>query len=560
MRPGAFRLCVLAVAAGLAGWSAPVHAWTDSAVRTADARVTLSDDGASVHVELMAELRVDGGWLQAFEVDGLDEGMVLAPDAPPRFERWAQPEEAEPTDPTAPEIAAIVLPPVFVEALAPRIATRGSRVTWSFPRPRAPRRGLYRAYVVYDAPAEALITRAVDRAELAWTFPAWRNGLDGVHVTLVLPPGSAAVPLDDTDESAIEVVTTDEAGRVGVTSTRVHLPRTQSWTVRAELPPAFFAAPVAVADEPAAASPEAASEAPPFGVAAVTLVVALLAMAQAWARRRSADEALVGAGALIAMPPLARVAVVAVAIVAQWALLFEHPLAASVMIVPIALLGAHRVGSVKRDALQVGSFRSAWGRSVRTARAANVRWRRVAWLDGNSGPGRAVLVLVALGLGALAHRGVVSTEVAALAAAAIALVLVSGAPRARGPLVTLGALLTWAEGLEAAAPVALAPLLHLDIKGRLQAARLRISVAGADDGLVRFDVVLDEHGTPRLVLAARRGSAAERTVLALAAEHGLLAVETPSERTAVEAPNALLAPIARALATEPAQISLSRAS
>jgi hypothetical protein len=562
MRPCAFRLCVLAVVAGLAGWSAPARAWTDSSVRTAQARVTLSEDGGSVHVELTAELRVDGGWLQAFELDGLDEGLVLDSATPPTFERWAQPEEAElGAEASALELAPTVPDPVFVEALAPRVSTRGSRVTWAFSRPRAPRRGLYRAHVTYDAPAATLVTRAVDRAELAWTLPAWRNGLDGVEITLVLPPGAAVIPLEESDEGAIEVVETDDGAHVSVSFTRVHLPRTQSWTVRAELPPSFRAAAAPAVDAPAAAAASSASDVAPLGVALATLLVALLAMTQAWARHRAASAAMVASGALVPMPLTARGAVMALLVVAQWALLFEHPLAAELTVVPIALLGAHRASGARRDALQVGSFRSAWGRSVRAARSERARWRRGAWLDGARLPGLGAVALVVGLLGAAVSRQLLGLDVAVLTFAAAALVLVSGGPRPRGPLATLGELLVWAEHLEVALPVALAPLVHVDIRGRVQAARLRISIAGTEEGLVRFDVVLDEHGRPRLVLAARRGSAAERAVLALAAEHGLDAVETPSERTAVDAPVALLGPMARALVAQPPEpIALPRAS
>jgi hypothetical protein len=94
-------LCAL-LALGVLGWPASAHAWTTATVRTARARVTLSEDARRVHVELMAEVRVDGGWLEGFDFDGLDEGLELDPNAPPVFERWAVPEEAV-TEEEAPE-------------------------------------------------------------------------------------------------------------------------------------------------------------------------------------------------------------------------------------------------------------------------------------------------------------------------------------------------------------------------------------------------------------------------------------------------------------------------
>jgi hypothetical protein len=585
MQRCAVRMAILAlVALGILGRPLPARAWTTASVRTVHARVTLSDDATRIHVELMAELRVEGGWLEGFELDGLDEGLVLDPEHPPVFERWAAP--AAPIAPALTEGSVAVAEdahaaspgPVFVDTLSPRIAVRGSQIAMTFPRRSAPRLGLYRAYVTYDAPAAEHLFRSVEAASFSWTLPAWRHGLDGVEITLIVPSGTTFTPLDEDEDASVDVLVLEPGvlegssataepiaeGHLGLRYTRVHLPRTQSWTVHAELPDSFRAA--ALPPLPPLTTTEARSEAPsssPLVLAGLSLLLALVVVAKHRVREAEEARAEVGSGALIRMPSRLRTALVLLTLWGGWGVALFFPTQFVLTLVPLALLGTHGASQPREDARRLGSFRSAWGASpasVRAAQAAHRRHRSLRLLDASTWPGALVLAGLVIVLGFAHHRAWLPLEIALPSMAAFALVLGTGGGRSRprDSLASLGALLSWTSRLEIdlAHPLAFAPLVHVDIRGRVQSARLRVVLPSPEEGLVRSDLVLDARGLPQLVLAARRGSPAERSLLELAARHDLAVTETQQDRTALVWPEFRLPELASSLSRPPTDLEL----
>lgn len=556
VRPWACALFALALVPSTA------LAWTDATVRTARARVALSEDASTIHVVLTAELRVDRGWLEGFELDGLDEGLVLDELHPVRFERWAAPELPAAVD-DAPEPEVLRPAPVFVDLLSPRVSVHDGRIALGFTRRHAPRAGLYRVIATYDAPAEGHVLASPEHAELVWTLPAWRYGLDNVEVVLVLPEGSTPSALAEEDEVAITVTPVElEEGERGVAFRfdRVHLPRTQSWMIRAELPPSFRAA--AEPDAPASAPTEVVDEAAshPAALVLVALALALLVVAKVRSREQDAEAADASTGALV---PLRARAVLVLAVVLFWvavAVVFAQPALLPIALVALALLGAHRAS--RPGALRLGSFRSAWGGHVRAARAALRRRRFADPFDLGTGPGGLLGVGLAVAIGLAAAEGALLAADAALAAAAFVLVLASGggAGRARPARLVLGELLRWSERRRVWPDgVALAPLVHVDIQGRVQAARLRLVIDGAPEGLVRSDVVLTAAG-PRLILAARGGTPAERLLLDLAAAERWPLATVAEERVTVALELARLSALLVALRRPVEPPALARAS
>jgi len=543
---------VLALAA-LACAPSEARAWADAAVRSARARVALSADGETMHVVVTAELRVAGGWLEGFDLDGLDDTLTLDPDAPVRFERWALPEPAEPA-PDAEAIAALeggepMRPraPVFVELLEPRVTVREGRIALGFPRRRAPRAGLYRVIATYDAPAAGHVLRSAERAELVWTLPPWRSGLDNVEVVVVLPEGSTPAELAEEDEFAIEVAPAElEEGETGTAFrfTRVHLPRTQSWTVRAELPASFRAA-ASAASTPAPSprlEPEPASH--PAALLLAALVVAALVVGRVRSRDEEAREAGASTGA-----PLPATARIVLAMAGFWlvvTLVFVRPDLTPFGLAALALVGAHAPS--RPSSLRLGSFRAAWGSHARAAR----RPAHAADLfDAGSPTGAGLLLALSAAAAWAAAAGWLVGSEAALFVACASLVLVagSGAGRPRPARAILRTLFAWAQRWRGPEGVALAPLVHVDIQGRAQTARLRLVIDGAPEGLVRCDVVASGR-TPRLVVSARAGTEAERRLLAASADSGWTLVEVSEGRLGATGSLAALPALLRALRDE----------
>lgn len=514
-------LALVAVVLALA--PARALAWTDATVRSARATVEL-EEGLRTRVSMTIELRVDGGWLEAFELDGLEPGLVLDPEHPPTFGRRAVPAtEGEATSPDA-------LASVVVEPLAPRVTSheRG-RVSFAFSRRSAPRRGDYRIELTYVAPLASVPTAHEAGSLLGWTFPAWRFGLDGVEIDLLLPAGSLVDPAfraaADGDAGIVIETGEDEDGRTRIHLVRHHLPRTRAWPLAFIVPASAAPAPVLEhATPPAAPSPTSAaapSETAPPGTLLGALVLMLLVLGKNATLAREDREAgfarpVEGFLRTLAAATLAGVTAL-VALLCPSLL----PLA----LAGLALCAVHRPARAPEVPTE-GVFRAASAGWVRAARAALGRatrglpaWLRIDTLRGAAlGAGLCTFALFT----SVRAPAVLPLHHATVLVGAVLVVLASGGRslRERSPLVALGALLELARGArlpgQEHAPVALAPMVYADRAGRVRAARIRVVCPAAPPGLVRLDLVLGERDEPALVAVARSGTAAAERLATLA--------------------------------------------
>lgn len=506
---------------------ARASAWADATVRSASARVRI-DERAHAHVAIDATLRIDGGWLEALELDGLDEGLVLDPLDPVTM----APAPAADAD----GIAAPGAP------LEPRVTLRDDGVVvLAFARRHAPRRGDYVVHLAYDADLSAHTRAEDDGVHVPWTFPAWRHGLDSVQVELTLPSGAGPV-LDADDE--IESSLREQDGLAVWTLTRAHLARTREWPIEI-LAPAGTIAAVAPAPEPSAeAAPvPGAAEAPrPPWQGGLALALASLLVALRVLRRATLDaRERVASRPLVALPAKLRALLIvglgaasmgAALVGGSWILLLSLAASTSVL--------AWSRGAPRPLEPRLGSFRHATPSLRRAARRA-ARWHHLgvdAWLDASSAPGLALLGGLALGVTQVPH--------AALGPCLLALAVVGGAlldapriARPEPPLVALMSLLAFARRVRTAhdaSPLALMPVLHLDVAGVAQEARLRV-LSPLGDGALRTDVVVAQRGVfgvrHALLIVVARGSELDR---ALEGDESIQIVAVGPERIARAVP------------------------
>ncbi len=215
----------LILAIALASFATPgsARAWTDATVRSARAEVALTGDGRA-HVTMWARVRVDGGWLEGMELEGLDEDAVLDPEHPLTFR----------------DVNGLALPVI----VTPR---DGGRVSLRFARRSAPRRGEYDIDVAWTTGLSG--SRALDTTTLEahWVFPAWRYGLDAVEVRWIVPAGSAPLPAGEFTapvEVQTQPVPADDllgaSDRIAISYQRAHLPRTSDWDTVVHVPRALW--------------------------------------------------------------------------------------------------------------------------------------------------------------------------------------------------------------------------------------------------------------------------------------------------------------------------------
>ncbi|MBN8611998.1 MAG: hypothetical protein J0L92_15500 [Deltaproteobacteria bacterium] len=225
---GLRSLLVLSIALASVAMPRSAHAWTDATVRTARAEVELTDDGRA-HVTLWARVRVDGGWLEGMELEGLDEDAVLDPERPLTFR----------------DASGVALP---VE-VTPR---DHGRVSLRFSRRGAPRRGEYDIDLAWTTSLASTRQLDSDTLEAHWVFPAWRYGLDAVEIRWIVPSASTPQPEDEiTAPIEIETQPVQHTSALGSTSTdtdhvaivyrRAHLPRTSDWDTVVRVPRAQWA-------------------------------------------------------------------------------------------------------------------------------------------------------------------------------------------------------------------------------------------------------------------------------------------------------------------------------
>lgn len=502
------RWCLFAALVVVSLAPSRASAWADATVRSASARVSL-DEGARAHVSIDATVRIEGGWLEALELDGLDAGLVLDPLDPVTMAPAPSP-DAMPGD----------APP---DALEPLVTLRDDGVVvLSFTRRHAPRRGDYVVHLAYDADLTSHAVADEAGVHVTWTFPAWRHGLDSVHVELALP--ARAHPVIGADDE-IEVGSRDEGGRAVWTLTRAHLARTREWPIEILAPPGVMAEGVALAP-PAAPTRDAlpsapAAPRPPWqGGLALAIASVLVALRIVRSRALEAREH-VSLQPLVPLPiALRALLVLAIGAALMGATLVgqDARVLGALALVLLALAVSRR--APRKTPPRIGSFRHVTPSLRAAARRARLVHRLGidAWLDGTSPPG--VLVLVGLATCVLRVPGAASGPcLLALALVVVTLLDATRLGRAEPPLVTLARLVALARRTRVrldGPAIALMPVVHLDVRGVAQEARLRV-LGAFPEGTLRVDVVVARMGPLGarygLLVVAARGSEIDRALI-----------------------------------------------
>ncbi len=536
----AHRHLVLAALFVAASLCAPPRllAWTNATVRTASTEIELTADGGA-RVSMRIRVRVDGGWLEALDLDGFDEDAVLDPERP------------------------VVFRPVDGAPLPARVSSleRG-RVSLSFTRRSAPRRGEYEVELAWTTGLERTIEAGDGSLDARWTLPAWRFGLDGVEVRWIVPIGSAPEP---EEELAVPMETllepqADGTGRVAVIYRRAHLPRTSAWETSVRVPrgawPHVLSADAASSregprepiapralrapqgEEPLEVTARAPLPDPRSGDALRWLVLALVVVLAGVIKRRDLERRARRARRrtrwLVSISPgvhLASLVVVALAELAAWAL----DARAAPFIVGsawVVLVGWQRSSSAP--------IRPRMEASTELPRALVRQARREAWLGWVAPaswlePSRlgiaSVVIVLAVGLA--------QDPTTRLLAALFVALVASGSRRRLGPSpdAEVRALARLARAPRAAQE---APRFSLRLFGRGAEAprdvrlRLVFEEQGARARLLaalRAEIVLVEG--PALRIAARVGSDAELALRAWAEHEGLVVHEFDRSRGAL---------------------------
>ncbi len=470
-----------------------VLAWTDASVRSARARLTI-DDHANAHVVLEITLRVDGGWLGGFELDGLDPDLVLDASDPVTLVRNAAPTDAAPGPSSA------------SETFAPRVEVHdGGRIALIFPRRGAPRRGEYLVHVAYDTRLAGRATStSADGVTIRWTFPAWRYGLDSVEVEIVAPVGTTAIAAED----EVAVVRTDEAGLAQITLTRAHLARTREWPIELLVPlaavdPALATAPPE-APLPTPLIAQTPAERPWQGTIALGFACLLVALrvSRAGARmhlERSVEHPLVP----LTSGSRAR-AILLLGLVIPWLDRSLPWIFVALAALAVAALSASRSAATVLPP-KLGSFRHATPTLYRAARrAAITRALGIdAWLDLTTLPGLGVTSLLGWAVLSQVPTAVVGSGLLALALVVHAFLVDARASRPEPALVTLDRLVRLARRLRVSLDgprLAFLPVIHLGVGGEAHDARIRV-VAALGSDVLRTDIVPISRGA----LGARYG-------------------------------------------------------
>lgn len=473
-------------------------AWTDAAVRSVSARVVVAPD-ATAHVTLTATVRVHGGWLEGLELAGLDPDLVLDETAPP----YAIDESGA--------------------RYRPRAEVRdGGRVQLAF-RERSPRRGRLTVGITYRTSLAHRATEPLeesDHVRVRWTLPPWRSGLDGVEIEMIVPDGARLGPREDGDSASVDTEVEELEEGTRLRWRRAHLPRTLSWTVAADVPAGAMAeglrgAPRVRSIPSPARRSTAASDPTPYWLG-LALVVALLACAKIITAEALARRARARSRPLLWLPAWAR-ALVGLASATGGGWLGPSSPRTALALFALAMLAAtYRVAEPRRMS-RLGSWRPADARWIRAARRT--------WITRGITPGCLFDVSTPLGMAHLAAW--ISLPWALpfplevrLALSVIALPILLTGTRASfpsGPMDTLAALLAVARKMRVLPDdVGLAPVVHVDVRGEVQDARVRTILARRPRGLLRLDFALSEAvraggytRAPVLLVVTRAGSPAE---------------------------------------------------
>jgi len=489
---------------------ATATAWTDAAVRTVHAHVEVAPD-ASARVALQASVRIHGGWLEGLELAGLDEDLVLEEETEP----WAVDEEGA--------------------RYRPRLTLlSGGRVQIAFPG-RSPRRGTVTIGFAYRTSLAQRGTEPLegeDRVRVSWTLPGWSAGLDGVQIEMLVPDGSTLGPRAESDSGAeLEESAEPLDGQTLLRWRRAHLPRTLAWTVAADVPAEAM-------HETLRGPPRLPAPPPPRGGVGESIardptpvwvglaaLLGLLALLKLVAVARLGQRSRAVPPPLVPMPTWIRVPAILIGCATGgWLGVWVSTWAAFGVLGGVALLAAFRPGGPPPSS-RLGAWRPADARWVAAARRA--AWRRAIAPSG--------LLDVTTGLGAL-HAALwlaapissawitwpVGLDVLILAAALPFPILATGTVLSlpRGPAETLRRLLAFtARARTLPEGVALRPVMHVDVRGEVQDARVRTVLAVRPRGLLRLDFAVAQvahaggwDSELQLLVVTRADSAAERAL------------------------------------------------
>lgn len=477
----------------------------------------------------MARVRVDRGWLQSFEMDGLDPDLTFIPERPITF-----------TEENG-------------RALSPRVEHAGEgRVIFEFNRRMAPRRGDYVASLAYRT--ELARNTELDEANHAvvrWTMPSWRYGLDDVVIAIDAPRGARAL-LAEGEEGMVEVTHADLATGTRITLRRAHLPRTREWPVAVAIPLERMDAALRMPAGEMAARPAQTAlineESARSSIAWIASFLALLALAKISAVVRTSIRSRVSPRPLLPLSAKRR-AGLAIAAALGAVVYADEPEIVALLFMVIGITAIHwRTGAPRPPRL--GSFRAASAAELTQAGRAlrSERFGLDAWLDPTTIPGMfslAVCSAAPLLLWASPMRPS-PWPLACLASALAAAILLSQTRHSRPmpPLASLAHLLRLASStrcdLECERRWTLRPVLHTDVRGELQDARLRIALPATPKGLLRLDVVFATQAERarfrselRLLVVTREGSAVDR---ALEERFAGTRIATAPRRTARQLP------------------------
>jgi hypothetical protein len=526
---------------------APLRArgWTDARVRSVSTEIHIASD-ARADVSLVARVRVDRGWLQSFEMDGLDPDLAFIPERPVTFG-----EENG-------------------RMLSPRVEHAGEgRVVFEFGRRSAPRRGDYIASIAYRT--ELARNTELDEAGhviVRWTMPSWRYGLDDVVITIDAPHGARAV-LAEGEDGTVEATHIDSAVGSRVTLHRAHLPRTREWSIAIAIPSGMMDAALRVPREirasPVVRTAPSDDNVPRSHIAGLALFLAILALAKIFIVVRASMRSRVPPRPLLPLSAKSRSGLVIAA--ALGAVFYKsEPEVVALLFVVIGISAIHlRAGTPRPPRL--GSFRVASAEELAQARRAlrDERFGLAAWFDPTTIPG--MISFVACSAAPLilsaCHILPAPWPLACLTSALVGAILLAETRRSRPmpPLSALAHLLRLASNtrcdLESERRWMLRPVLHTDVRGELQDARLRIVLPATPKGLLRLDVVFAIQAERahfqnelQLLIVTREGSAADRALEERFAE---TRIATAPRRTARQLPLGRglpnqLAPILDALA------------
>lgn len=535
-------------AAILLGTSVEAHAWTEAEVQSIAAELDVGADGSAL-VTLDLGLRVHRGWLTGLDLDGLDEDLAL--------------ESGDAID---------VLGEDGTRHRAKISARPNGRLELAFKKADAPRRGTYRATLVYRTSLAITPGKGPETRKVGWTLPAFVHGLSGVRVTMLVPAGST--PALEGELSHVETTVEPSDTRNRVTFTRAHLPRTVAWNVAVEVPVETLAVAAPLPPESTSTSSLARAVELPIRPRPTWLVLALLVVGigllKRTAFRRACGEARVRPRALLPFPIESLRVPVIVGAAAASAILESFSLDAAFALLALAATLTLERAPTLPSPPRPGAFRPADAADVALAQklVRREKWSLLSFLDATRPQGATLLVAVAIAVLALDVKmgtwalGPSFGAIPTLAGLVLALAPMVAGARAELPSRPFRRLMDllavreqWGDSASFDPPFATTPLLYAAADGEWQDARIGVHPTHAPEGLCRMDLAVadrPEGGEMRkevvLLLTVTVDSPADRALAGLS-DLPVVDVRTGRRARAGTFTPALLAEVLRGLAS-----------